>query len=93
VFHSPGEPHDPEECSARVFGLAEASTRAGQTNPDEAIVQFLRIEEVRAELRAQLGDEAFVSEIAAGQQLTLDDLLAIPHPQAPAPRHPSPAKP
>jgi hypothetical protein len=64
--------------SARVFGLAEASTRAGQTNPDEAIRQFLRIEEVRAELRAQLGDEAFAREIVAGQRLTLHDLLASP---------------
>ncbi|HEU5101089.1 MAG TPA: LuxR C-terminal-related transcriptional regulator, partial [Roseiflexaceae bacterium] len=73
------------DWSARVFGLAEASTRAGQTNPDEAIRQFLRIEEVRAELRAQLGDEAFAREIVAGQRLTLDDLLAIPHPEAPAP--------
>jgi DNA-binding CsgD family transcriptional regulator len=71
--------------SARVFGVAEASTRAGQTNPDEAILQFLRIEEVRAEVRAQLGDEAFAREIATGQQLTLDDLLAIPHPQGPTP--------
>jgi DNA-binding NarL/FixJ family response regulator len=31
-----------------------------------------------------LGDEAFAREIAAGQRLTLDDLLAIPHPQTPA---------
>jgi len=79
--------------SARVFGLAEASTRAGQTNPDEAILQFLRIEEVRTELRAQLGDEAFAREIAAGQRLTLDDLLAIPHPQGPAPARAAPSVP
>jgi len=72
--------------SARVIGLAEAWTRTGQTNAEEAALdQFLRSGEVRAAVCAQLGDEAFASEIAAGQRLTLDDLLAIPQPQGPAP--------
>jgi non-specific serine/threonine protein kinase len=71
--------------SARIFGLAEAWTSTSQTNAEEAILQFLRIGEVRDEVRAQLGDEAFAREIAAGQRLTLDDLLAIPQPQGPAP--------
>ena len=47
-------------------------------------------ERVRAELRAQLGNEAFAREIVAGQRLTLDDLLAIPHRQAPAPARAAP---
>ena len=50
-----------------------------------AFAQFLRIGDIRAELRAQLGDEAFADEFAAGQQLRPDDLRTIPHPQMPAP--------
>ena len=50
-----------------------------------ASVQFLRIGDIRAELRAQLGEEAFADEFAAGKQLTLDDLRTIPHPPEPAP--------
>jgi len=76
--------------SARIIGLAEARTRPGQTNAEEtALNQFLRIGDVRAEVRVQLGDESFAREIAAGQRLTLDDLRAIPHPQVPAPAVPS----
>ena len=56
---------------------------------DMASLQFLRVGDVRAEVRAKLGDEAFAREIKAGQRLTLDDLLAIPHPQTPAPATPS----
>jgi DNA-binding CsgD family transcriptional regulator len=47
--------------------------------------QRLRLGDIRAEVRAQLGHEAFAREIEAGHRLTLDDLLAIPRPQAPAP--------
>lgn len=47
--------------------------------------QRLRLGDIRAEVRAQLGHEAFAREIEAGRRLTLDDLLAIPHSQAPAP--------
>jgi DNA-binding NarL/FixJ family response regulator len=52
---------------------------------DTSLNQFLRIGDVRTEVRAKLSDTAFAREIAAGQRLTIDDLLAIPHPQAPAP--------
>jgi non-specific serine/threonine protein kinase len=71
--------------SARVFGMAEAWTRTGPV-PTEvaAIEQHLSIGDIRAEVRARLGDEAFAGETAAGQRLTLDDLRAIPHPPAPA---------
>jgi non-specific serine/threonine protein kinase len=47
--------------------------------------QRVRPGDIRAEVRAQLGDEAFAKETAAGQRLTLDDLRAIPHPPGPAP--------
>jgi len=72
--------------SARVFGMAEVWTRAGPV-PTEvaAIEQHLSIGDIRAEVRARLGDEAFAGEIAAGQQLTLDNLRAIPHPAGPVP--------
>ena len=72
--------------SARVFGLAEALRRTGQWNSEVAVLdQRLRLGDIRAEVRAQLGHEAFAREIEAGHRLTLDDLLALPHSQAPAP--------
>jgi len=73
--------------AARIFGLAEALTGTRQTRGEEmaaVIRRFLGIGDIRAEVRAQLGDEAFAREIAAGQRLRLEDLLAIPHPHAPA---------
>jgi ATP/maltotriose-dependent transcriptional regulator MalT len=78
-----------EVWSARVFGLAEALTGTRQTRGEEMlaaiITRFSSIGDLRAEVRAQLGDEAFAREIAAGKRLTLDDLRAIPHPQGSAP--------
>jgi predicted ATPase/DNA-binding CsgD family transcriptional regulator len=72
--------------SARVFGLAEALTRAGQWNSEVAVVdQRLRTGDIRDEVRAQLGEETFNREMAMGQRLKLEDLLTIPHPQSPAP--------
>jgi len=66
--------------------LAEALRRTGQWNSEVAVLdQRLRLGDIRAEVRAQLDHEAFAREIEAGHRLTLDDLLAIPHPQAPAP--------
>jgi DNA-binding NarL/FixJ family response regulator len=77
--------------SARVFGLAEALRRTGQWSSEVAVLdQRLRLGDIRAEVRAQLGHEAFAREIEAGHRLTLDDLLAIPHPQAPAPARAAP---
>ena len=49
------------------------------------MISAYAIGDIRAEVRARLGEEAFAREIAAGQRLTLDDLLTIPHPQGPAP--------
>jgi predicted ATPase/DNA-binding CsgD family transcriptional regulator len=75
-----------DASSARVFGLAEALKRMGQWNSEVAVLdQRLRIGDIRAEVRARLGEEAFASEIAAGQRIKLEDLLTIPHPQGPAP--------
>jgi predicted ATPase/DNA-binding CsgD family transcriptional regulator len=79
--------------SARVLGLAEVSTGTHQTPGEEMVAAFITrfsgIGDSRAGVRAQLGDEAFDREIAAGRRLTLDDLRAIPHPQMPAPVAPA----
>jgi DNA-binding CsgD family transcriptional regulator len=74
-----------EVWSARVFGLVEAMTGIRPISAEAvALSQLVRFGDIRAEVRAQLGDEAFAREIAAGRQLRLDDLRAIPHPQATA---------
>ena len=69
--------------SARIFGLADALTGTYQRRGEgmaEVFRRFLGIGDIHAELRTQLGDEAFDREIAAGRRLTLDDLRTIPHP-------------
>ena len=74
-----------EVWSARVFGLVEAMTATRSISGEAAAMwQFVRLGDIRAEVRAKLGDEAFAQETAAGQRLTLDDLRAIPHPPKPA---------
>jgi predicted ATPase/DNA-binding CsgD family transcriptional regulator len=81
VLHEQGM----EVWSARVFGLVEAMTGISPISAQAAVLwQLVRLGDIRAEVRAQLGDEAFAREIAAGQRLTPDDLRAIPHPQGPA---------
>jgi predicted ATPase/DNA-binding CsgD family transcriptional regulator len=70
--------------SARVFGLAEALPETVQLRAyAAAFKQRFHISDARAQVRAELGDEAFAREIAAGQRLKLEELLAIPHPQEP----------
>jgi non-specific serine/threonine protein kinase len=72
--------------SARIFGLADTLTGTYQTRGEgmaTAFKQFLGIGDIHAELRAQLGNEAFAREFAAGKHLTLDDLRTIPHPPEP----------
>jgi len=72
--------------SARIFGLADSLTATHQTRGEgmaEAFRRFLGIGDIYAELRAQLGEEAFAREFAAGKHLTLDDLRTIPHPPEP----------
>lgn len=50
-----------------------------------AFKQRFHISDARGQVSAELGDETFAREIAAGQRLRLEDLLAIPYPQEPAP--------
>ena len=72
--------------SARIFGLADTLTGTYQTRGEGMATvfrRFLDIGDIHAELRAQLGDEAFAREFAAGKHLTLDDLRTIPHPPEP----------
>jgi non-specific serine/threonine protein kinase len=72
--------------SARIFGLADTLTGTYQTRGEgmaTAFKRFLGIGDIHAELRAQLGNEAFAREFAAGKHLTLDDLRTIPHPSEP----------
>ena len=72
--------------SARVLGLAEALIGSGQMRAYvAAFEQRFDSGNSRAQIRAQLGDEAFAREFAAGKRLTLDDLRTIPHPPEPAP--------
>jgi DNA-binding CsgD family transcriptional regulator len=72
--------------SARVFGLAEVLTETSQTRAyAAAFAQRFHISDFRAEVRAQLGEEAFAREIAAGKRLRMEDLQAIPHPPETAP--------
>ena len=75
-----------EVWSARVFGLADALDATDQMRSyTAAFEQHFDRGNSRAQVRAQLGDEAFDREVAAGHQLTLKDMLAIPHPPEPAP--------
>jgi predicted ATPase/DNA-binding CsgD family transcriptional regulator len=72
--------------SARVFGLAETLRGTGHMSAEAVVLdQRLRMGDIRAEVRAELGEEAFASEFAAGHKLKLHDLQAIPHPQWSAP--------
>jgi predicted ATPase/DNA-binding NarL/FixJ family response regulator len=71
--------------SARVLGMADALPGNRPTNSIVAAFQERAgLGDVRAEVRAELGEEAFASEFAAGHKLKLHDLQAIPHPQGPA---------
>jgi len=72
--------------SARIFGLADTLTGTYQSRGEgmaTAFKRFLGIGDIYAELRTQLGDEAFAREFTAGKHLTLDDLRTIPHPPEP----------
>jgi predicted ATPase/DNA-binding CsgD family transcriptional regulator len=71
--------------SARVFGLVEAVTGTRSISAEAAAIwQRVSLDDIRGEVRAQLGEEAFAREFAAGRQLTLDDLRTIPNPPGPA---------
>jgi len=75
---------DMAEWSAKVLGVADKNMGTGQRNPDLAMIErFPIMQGFQAKLRAHLGAEAFEKHLMAGKQLTLDDLLAIPHPTTP----------
>jgi predicted ATPase/DNA-binding NarL/FixJ family response regulator len=69
--------------SARVLGMADSQP---ENRPMNKIMKGYEkrfdLGDVRDELRAELGDEVFANELAAGHQLRLDDLQAIPQPPA-----------
>jgi DNA-binding NarL/FixJ family response regulator len=69
--------------AARVYGLAD---KLATTIEPPRIVGVLEkpLAAARAEVRARLGDQAFDRAFAEGQTMTLEDLLAIPHPPADA---------
>ena len=72
--------------SARVFGLADVLRKMGHLSSEVAVLsQRLRLGDIRAEVQARLGEEAFARETEAGQRLKLEDLLTIPHPPRPSP--------
>jgi predicted ATPase/DNA-binding CsgD family transcriptional regulator len=75
--------------SARVLGLTEVATGNHQTPREEMVAayvsRFSGIGDSHAEVRAQLGDEAFAREFAVGKRLKLGDLRTIPPPRQSAP--------
>jgi predicted ATPase/DNA-binding CsgD family transcriptional regulator len=79
--------------SARVLGLEEALPGYHRSlNPImAAYAARFQLGDVRAELRAKLGDEAFAREIEVGHRLRLNELKAIPHPSAPTKSSPASA--
>ena len=78
--------------AVRVWGMADVLPGNRLSNAQlAAYEERFRLGDILAELRAQLGEEAFADEFAAGHQLRLDDLWAIPHPQSPSPTSATPA--
>ena len=71
--------------SARVLGMADAAPGNRQVNArTAAFAERLGIGDVQGEVRAQLGEDAYTKEFAAGHQLKPDDLRAIPYPPEPS---------
>ena len=78
--------------AAQVWGMADVLPGNRPLNKQlEAYQELFRLGDIRAELRAQLGEEAFASEFAAGHQMRLDDLRTIPHPSPPTSATPAAA--
>jgi predicted ATPase/DNA-binding CsgD family transcriptional regulator len=69
--------------AARVYGLAD---KLATTSEPSRMGGMLKkpAAAARAEVRAHLGDQAFDRTFAEGQTMTLEDLLAIPHPSTDA---------
>src|SRR5262249_35117475 len=69
--------------AARVYGLADTTARTSRpllTSWEMLGSAKNRVEAVRAEVRARLGDAAFARACADGHTMTMEDLLTIPYP-------------
>lgn len=69
--------------AARVYGLADklaATSESPRMGGEFFYLLRQRVAAVRAEVRARLGEQAFAEALAEGQTMTVEDLLAIPHP-------------
>jgi predicted ATPase/DNA-binding CsgD family transcriptional regulator len=85
VLHKQGQ----DMWAARVWGMADVFPGNRQSYAIvDAYAQHFGLSDIITELRAKLVDEAFAKAFAAGRQMRLDDLRAIPHsaPSAPAAR-------
>jgi len=69
--------------AARVYGLADKLATTSEPPRIGGVFQKLAAA-ARAEVHARLGQEAFDRAFAEGRTMTLEDLLAIPHPPADA---------
>jgi DNA-binding CsgD family transcriptional regulator len=69
--------------AARVYGLANKLATTSEPSRMGGVLKKPAAA-ARAEVRARLGDQAFDRAFAEGQTMTLEDLLAIPHPPADA---------
>jgi len=74
--------------AARVYGLADKLATTREPQRIGGVFQKPAAA-ARAEVRARLDDQAFDRAFAEGQTMTLEDLLAIPHPAADALPRPS----
>jgi predicted ATPase/DNA-binding CsgD family transcriptional regulator len=75
-----------DRWAVRVWGMADVLPGNRLSNAAlTAYQERFRLGDILAELRAQLGDEAFADELAAGHKLKLHDLQVIPHSQRSAP--------
>jgi predicted ATPase/DNA-binding CsgD family transcriptional regulator len=71
--------------AVRVWGMADVLSGNHLSSAQlAAYEERFSLGDILAELHAQLGEEAFAVEFAAGHQLRLDDLRTIPHPSTPA---------
>lgn len=69
--------------AAKVLGLANFPAYNGQNHPDLVWMErFPAFHGFYKSLRAELDEEAFAQALAAGRQMTIADLDAIPHPSA-----------
>jgi DNA-binding CsgD family transcriptional regulator len=85
VLHKQGQ----DIWAVRVWGMADVFPGNRQSYVIvEAYAERFGLSNIFTELRAKLGDGAFAKEFAAGRQMRLDDLRAIPHSAPSAPTAP-----